>query len=107
MAKRVKDLWYQLLIVRNAWPEVLGETADQAHELSDLLGDHHDLAVLRDDALERRELLANGELERLLAAISDRQDELADKAISLGERVYAEKPKAFARRLGSYWSAWR
>jgi CHAD domain-containing protein len=105
--KRVKDLWYQLRIVRNAWPEVLDETADQAHELSDLLGDHHDLAVLRDDALERRELLADGELERVLAAISERQDELADKAISLGHRIYAEKPKAFVRRLQSYWQAWR
>jgi CHAD domain-containing protein len=105
--KRVKDLWYQLRIVRNAWPKVLDETADQAHELSDLLGDHHDLAVLRDDALERRELLADGELERVLAAISERQDELADKAISLGHRIYAEKPKAFVRRLQSYWQAWR
>jgi CHAD domain-containing protein len=105
--KRVKDLWYQLRIVRNAWPEVLGETADQAHELSDLLGDHHDLAVLRDDGLERRELLADGELERLLAAISERQDDLADEAIALGHRVYTEKPKAFVRRLRSYWQAWR
>jgi hypothetical protein len=25
------------------WPTLLGETADQAHELADLLGDHHDL----------------------------------------------------------------
>jgi CHAD domain-containing protein len=105
--KRVKDRWYQLRIVRNAWPEVLDETADQAHDLSDLLGDHHDLAVLRDDALERRQLLPDGELERLLAAVSERQDELADEAIKLGGRVYAEKPKAFVKRLRSYWSAWR
>jgi CHAD domain-containing protein len=105
--KRVKDLWYQLRIVRNAWPEVLGETGDQAHALSDVLGDHHDLAVLRDDALERRELLADGELEHLLAAISERQDDLAGEAIALGQRIYAEKPKAFVRRLRSYWSAWR
>jgi len=105
--KRVKDLWYQLRIVRNAWPEVLDEVADQAHDLSDLLGDHHDLAVLRDDALERRELLPDGELERLLASISERQDGLADDALVLGERVYAEKPKAFVRRMRSYWLAWR
>jgi CHAD domain-containing protein len=105
--KRAKDLWYQLRIVRNAWPDVLSETADQAHELSDLLGDHHDLAVLRDDALERRQLLADGELEHLLAAVSERQDELAGEAIALGRRLYAEKPKAFVRRLRSYWQAWR
>jgi CHAD domain-containing protein len=105
--KRVKDLWYQLRILRNAWKPVLGETAAETHELSDLLDDHHDLAVLRDDALRRREPLPDGELETLLAAVSERQDELAAAAIALGERVYAEKPKAFVGRMCSYWETWR
>jgi CHAD domain-containing protein len=105
--KRVKDLWYQLRLVRNAKKSVLGEAADEAHELSDLLGDHHDLAVLRDDAVERRQLFADGDLEPLLASISERQDELAANAISLGEGLYARKPKAFERRLRSYWERWR
>ena len=105
--KRVKDLWYHLRLVRNAKKSVLGEAADEAHELSDLLGDHHDLAVLRDDAVERRELFGDGDLESLIASISERQDELAANAISLGERFYARKPKAFERRLRSYWESWR
>ena len=49
----------------------------------------------------------NGDLELLLASISERQDELAANAISLGERLYARKPKAFERRLRSYWESWR
>jgi CHAD domain-containing protein len=105
--KRVKDLWYQLRIVRNSWKPVLRATGDQAHDLADLLGDHHDLAVLRDDAFARDGLFADGDLERLLAAISERQDELVADALALGERLYAEKPKAFGRRLGTYWRAWR
>jgi CHAD domain-containing protein len=105
--KRVKDLWYQLRLVRDAKKSVLGEAADEAHELSDLLGDHHDLAVLRDDAIERRELFADGDLELLLVSISARQNELAANAISLGERLYARKPKAFERRLRAYWESWR
>ena len=48
-----KDLWYHLRIVSGAWPEVLESVADQAHELSELLGDHHDLAVLAEDAAGR------------------------------------------------------
>jgi CHAD domain-containing protein len=105
--KRVKDLWYQLRLVRNAKKSVLGEAADEVHRLSDLLGDHHDLAVLREDAVERRELFADGDLENLLDSISERQDELASDALALGERVYAEKPKAFERRIRSYWKSWR
>jgi hypothetical protein len=35
------------------------------------------------------------------------EDEIAANAISLGERLYARKPKAFERRLRSYWVSWR
>jgi CHAD domain-containing protein len=105
--KRVKDLWYQLRIVHDSKPKELGKAADQAHELSDLLGEHHDLAMLRDDVLARSGPLPSGELERLLASISERQDELAEEAIALGKQVYAEKPKAFVKRLRAYWRDWR
>lgn len=102
--KRAKDLWYQLRIVRDAWPGPLGEAVDQAHELTELLGDHHDLAVLGED-LTGREPVA--ERRALAALIERRQDELLDAALWLGRRIYAEKPKAFRRRIASYWRIWR
>ncbi len=102
--KRAKDLWYQLRIVRKAWPELLGETIDQTHELTELLGDHHDLAVLAADLGGRTEL---GDRDAFEAAIERRQEELLDAALDLGRRLYAERPKAFRRRLKRYWLAWR
>jgi CHAD domain-containing protein len=102
--KRVKDLLYQLRIVRQMWPALLGETADQAHELTDLLGDHHDLTVLHGDLKSREEL---SDEKALVAAIERRQDELLDGALDLGARLYAEKPKVFLRRLSVYWESWR
>jgi CYTH domain-containing protein/CHAD domain-containing protein len=101
--KRAKDLWYQLRIVREAWPELLGSTVETAHELSDRLGDHHDLAVLSDD-LGGRGIERRGDFERLVAR---RQEELLDEALEIGRRLYAEKPNAFGRRIGSYWETWR
>ena len=101
--KRTKDLWYQLRILRELWPEVLGETADQAHDLADLLGDHHDLAVLAAD-LETRDTT---EPEAIAALISRRQDELLAEAVAIGERLYAEKPKAFGKRIKTYWKVAR
>jgi CHAD domain-containing protein len=102
--KRAKDIWYQLRIVRGAWPALFGETARQAHELADLLGHHHDLAMLREDLAERDEVERPGAFE---ASIDRRQKELLDEAIEIGRRFYAEKPKAFSRRLASYWETWR
>jgi CHAD domain-containing protein len=103
--KRAKDLWYELRLLGDAWPGPLGATATEAHRLTELLGDHHDLAVLRED-LQGRNLGAEATRE-LAAAIGRRQEELAAAAIALGRRLYAERPKQFGRRLRRYWQAWR
>lgn len=103
--KRAKDLWYQLRLLHDAWPGLLEPTAEQAHDLADLLGDHHDLAVLAEDLEGRAELAASREDFRGL--IEARQAELLEAALELGERLYAEKPKHFRRRLRAYWRAWR
>ncbi len=106
--KRAKDLWYQLRIVKCAWPEPLGATADEVHELGDLLGDHHDLQVLADDARTRGGLfMGKDEAEQLAQLAARRQEELLEEALKIGERVYAEKPKRFEKRLRRYWRAWR
>jgi CHAD domain-containing protein len=104
--KRVKDLWYQLRLLRPIWPGVLGETIDEAHELANLLGDHHDLSLLR-PGLDNRELLAEGPARALGQLVETRRQQLLAQAFPLGERIYAEKPKAFERRLHVYWKTWR
>ncbi|MET0304944.1 MAG: CHAD domain-containing protein [Solirubrobacterales bacterium] len=103
--KRAKDLWYHLRILRDARPKALRESLDQADRLADVLGDHHDLTVLRDDLLRRELPLA--ERPALVAAIAERQAELAGAAFDLGERLYAKKPKAFRRRMRRGWKKWR
>jgi CYTH domain-containing protein/CHAD domain-containing protein len=102
--KRGKDLWYQTRLLERAWPSLLGVTVGELHDLADLLGDHHDLSMLADDLAARPGL---GSRQALAALIERRQTELLDQALALGERLYAEKPKAFVRRLRGYWAAWR
>jgi CHAD domain-containing protein len=106
--KRVKDLWYHLRLLRDSWPEVLGVVSDQAHELSDLLGDHHDLSVLVQDLREHPELASGPEESAAIVGLIEvRQEELLEAAVPIGERLYADPPKAFVDRLGAYWRAWR
>jgi CHAD domain-containing protein len=102
--KRTKDLWYHLRLLRGVWKPVVGKTADQAHELADLLGNHHDLDVLAGD-LRTRETIDRR--EAIFKLIERRQRQLLKQAIKLGERLFAEKPKAFGRRFKGYWRAWR
>ena len=46
------------------------------------------------------------EVETVVALVDQRRVELQLEASLLGRRIYAEKPRRFARRLKSYWRAW-
>jgi CHAD domain-containing protein len=105
--KRAKDLWYHLRLLRESRPKRIGKEADRAHQLSDLLGDHHDLVVLHEDAGSRPQLLGPDGVSLLSTLAERRQGELLDDSLTLGERLYAERPKAFAGRFQHYWKAWR
>jgi CYTH domain-containing protein/CHAD domain-containing protein len=105
LRKRAKDHWYELRLLAGSWPGLLDESAAQVHELTELLGDHHDLAVLGEDLGGRVGVVA--ERDAIQVLIERRQVELLDQALGLGERIYAEKPKHFRRRLRAYWRIWR
>ena len=103
--KRVKDLWYALRILKPVASDQLSGAVDEASDLSDLLGDHNDLAVLAETVREYEDELEPGHPELVQAALSTRRDGLRLAAVPLGMRLFAEKPKAFARRLEGQWDA--
>jgi CHAD domain-containing protein len=104
--KRAKDLWYHLRLLKPVSPGIVGGAVDEADRLAGLLGDNHDLAVLR-QTLETRAGELAVDLDAVLGLIDHRREQLLAKAIIVGERVYAERPKAFARRLHCYWTSTR
>jgi CHAD domain-containing protein len=104
--KRVKNLWHQLEVLEPIWPPVMKKLADECHVLADALGREHDLAVLR-EVLEAEALTHASEPSPVLAPLEADRRELRREALDLGARIFAEKPKAFVRRLGKYWKAWK
>lgn len=104
--KRAKDHWYHLRMLEPIASHTIKGQAKLAHQLSDLLGDDHDLAVLRQTLLDAAPALAV-DLDSVIGLIDHRRGELQGRAMFLGERLYAEKSAAFRRRLRSYWRAWR
>jgi CHAD domain-containing protein len=100
--KQTKYLWHQLQLLERLSPGFVGELIDEMHALSDYLGDDHDLAVLRSRAFELLKAELNEKSGSAIKALIDRRRaELQAKALKLGERLYADKPKSFARRFGS------
>jgi CHAD domain-containing protein len=90
--KRVKDLWYHCSILEETWKPVMRALADEAHELSDRLGDDHDLAVLLEWGAEPLE-----------PVVARRRRELQEEAFAYGARLYADKPKVYVKRI-EHWS---
>ena len=79
LRKRVKDLWYTTQILRRPAPSSMRSSA---HRVSDLLGEDHDLALLRTQALRhRRELAGTDALTALTAVIDRRRALLRDDAL--------------------------
>jgi len=105
--KRSKDLRYVLELLEPIWPPVMKPFVDEAHELTDRLGDDHDLSQLeRLVRLEPASCGASEDCAALLGLIEVRRSELQADARRLGARLYREKPRAFPARLGGYWRAW-
>ena len=104
--KRAKDLWYeQRLLGRAGGPAIAGQAKD-AHRLSDLLGDDHDLVVLRRELAEAG-LRVAADTDAVVALIDERRRSLQAEALALGRRIYSEPPSAFVRRMRRSWKAGR
>ena len=98
---RVVDLRYQLALLSCAWPEALSAQAEALNELREALGDFNDLHVLGTFAAEHGELPPQA-LEDLGARIESKQNKLRRRANVEFERLFAEKPNAFAPRIAAY-----
>ena len=102
--KRAKDLWHDLQFLEPSWTAVFEAMADEAHRLGDVLGDEHDLAVLRGIATAE---LDERTVEDLVQRIDEQRAALQSEAHGIGSRLYVEGARAFVQRLGGYWRAWR
>jgi CHAD domain-containing protein len=102
--KRVKYHRYHMRLLQDVWPEMMKTRRRELHELSDLLGDDHDLAVLRDDLVAEPERYGGEDAVATACALLDRRRaELQAEAHPLGRRCFAEPTELFVDRLEAYW----
>jgi CHAD domain-containing protein len=106
--KRVKDVWYDISLLKPIWPEQMSTLAGEFERLSDIIGDHHDLHVLREIIVKKSvESDFESEAEKLIPIIDAKQTKGCAEALKLGCRLLHEKPSEFCSRLHSYWKRWK
>jgi CHAD domain-containing protein len=108
LRKCAKALGYQLRLLKPIWPEMMNTTVDEIDQLTDRLGNAHDLAILREKILHEpydpSETQESGETRRIFLKLLDRhKQKLLSEAFKLAQLIYAEKPGQFERRLAAYW----
>jgi CHAD domain-containing protein len=101
LRQRVVEHRYQMEVVETVWPRLVRLWITEAQRLRDRLGAHQDL-VLLGRLTEPHQPLAPWR-SRLTPAIAARRAEHAEAARRLTGRLFAERPKAFRRRLDALW----
>lgn len=106
--KRVKDLGAAFTLLRDLQPEKTKELRKAAKTLADLLGQDHDLAVLR-------ETLCGGEAPRgagkdirraLATQADDRRRKVQKDALAAGKCLHHLEPGKMTRKFGRWWRDW-
>ncbi len=102
--KRQKYHGAHMKLLRDAWPELIGARYDENSDLTDALGNEHDLAILRGKLLNEDGIsLSDSHKQSLLSMIDRRRIDCRRTALSLGSRVLAERASPLGKRLHRYW----
>ena len=104
--KHVKYHWNQLGLIEACAEDILPSAHRAVGELADLLGLHHDHAMLRERIPHDASLLGGLDAGFVLDAIARRHRELEVEIGVLGRQVYAETPKGLHARFLSYLEGW-
>ena len=110
--KFVQHHWRQMSLLTAAWPEMAHTRVAAAKEISNMLGEDHDIEVML-AALEAKAgqpgqgkaVLSEGQLKLTHACAIERQAELRAACHTLGLRLFAEPADAFADRMRHYWAS--
>jgi CHAD domain-containing protein len=106
--KRVKGQMYQLRVLRPVRPKAFQQLAKSIQVLAELLGDDHDLVLLRRFLVEYSSQAARtSDITALLNDIDKRRLALRGKALHLGLRLYRIPPKRLVRWIEHSWKEWR
>jgi CHAD domain-containing protein len=104
LRKHAQHQWRQMSLLQAAWPQAIGVRAGAAQELSQLLGEEHDLATLQ-QAIARRGPFALPASERraISEACAVRRAELWTLIEPRASRLFAEPPRVFAKAVTAQW----
>jgi CHAD domain-containing protein len=102
LRKSVQWHWRQMSLLARAWPDEFAVRVAAARELSQILGDDHDLALLI-AATMKADDISPEQKEAIVDLCLHKQQALRAAAEFRAKRLFAETPRAFVKRMEAYW----
>jgi CHAD domain-containing protein len=102
--KSVQLHWRHMALLSNAWPDYFAVRVNEARALSQILGDDHDLALLKAFVTAKPTArISSAQANAIGKLAHQRQKQLRTMAQPIGVRLYAEGAKGLHRRMSQYW----
>ena len=105
--KDVKHLYHLVSFMIPICPNEYKPMKEELHKLIHLLGDDHDLTVLRREILRKKSGKLNNKQSILLKKIAEKQKVLREKATKLGSKVVKEHASIFVNRMETNWKKYQ
>jgi hypothetical protein len=102
--RRVKNHWFHVRLIESRCGNQLMTYQRRLEALDGILGEYHNLMLLR-DVLVTDSGLSRREAGRCLRVVARYQKTLRRDAHLLGTRIYSERPRRFVRRVKRLWEA--
>jgi CHAD domain-containing protein len=103
LRKRAQYHRFHCALLTDLWPRIMDARQHEMGDLTDVLGEANDLAVLH-ETLIRSSGPQDAAVEVLLGLADRRTAELQARAREMGARLFAESPPRFSRRIETLWS---
>jgi len=104
--KTLQRHWRHMQLLNPCWPSELSARVELSRNLSQVLGDDHDLAQLCKLVSAPTMVFASPEdTAAFVKRCRRRQKALRRDAQSRGARLFVERPKPFVERIEAYWTA--
>jgi CHAD domain-containing protein len=106
LRKLVKLRLYWMEILSPVWPDAERKEQERVDDLADLLGRHHDLAVL-EERLKKSAVGQDRAAKGGRESLRRRRRKLEAQALKRARRLFRERPKEFCRRWDVLVERWR
>lgn len=108
LRKRVKYHWYHCRLLENLWPDMMATRKHAAKQLSDILGDHHDLHVFAGRLAQDPDGFgSSADVEVAIGLARARQARLEAQAWPILNRMLVQKPKVLGQHFEALWNVWQ